>query len=318
MLSFSNGLDLSIAGADPVPTFSLKPDGQGGTDVEATSLKPLLDLSFDTYNNPNPVNEDGYSVFQSMSDGDFKAVAYTNNNAQDPRIIIAFRGTKNLGNAVTDISFLNESNFPYFERYVQDAARFVAQVENAAALQYSDPLITLTGHSLGGALAQLVGEASGFAAAAFDAPGGAQLYSQLANQLAPVDNLGYNLGYSGTNTNYRIAGDQVSLAGLPFGTNRTTGQTFTIESPFGTNLANTSFLTVVANLLNNHGVGNLVGGPPYQTAFVYDETPSAYTEGRTGPNYLSQSVIAAVIAVGLLHAHAQHRSRRIRGLRHRQ
>ena len=102
-------------------------------------------------------------------------------------------------------------------------------------------VITLTGHSLGGALAQLVGEASDFAVAAFNAPGGQALYGQLSSELAPAD----GLGYGGTDINYIVDGDQVSFAGVPI------GQQFTINGPYGIN-ASSSPGDIAANMLNNH------------------------------------------------------------------
>jgi len=262
---------IPIVGTDPYPTFGLKSDGASGTDIESTTVKTLLDLSFDTYS-ATPAGADDYSVIgsETLANG-FRAVAYMDKDAPDcdPNIVIAFRGTNlsAIKNLLSDASFLKGEPNGILRAYVKAAADFVASV------QASNPkaLITLTGHSLGGALAQLVGEASGLAAAGFDAPGAGQLYDQLTSELSAAS----NLGWGGTNINYRISGDQVSLAGASI------GQVVTVASPYTPDDAPPA--AVLANFINNHGVGN--GG--YQYAFQNLQTPSAYTEGFSGPDDLS-------------------------------
>ncbi len=89
---------------------------------------------------------------------------------------------------------------------IASAAQFVAKVK-ATFLKAN---ITITGHSLGGGFAQIVGQAAGLSSTVFNAPGG--------NKFIPLAEL--NLpGVVGPiqSINYRVAGDQVSLAGTPIG-----------------------------------------------------------------------------------------------------
>ena len=81
-------------------------------------------------------------------------------------------------------------------------------VEQVVAALRRVALITLDGHSLGGAIAQLLGETTGFATTAFNAPGTQQLYASLSDVLDPVMELGVN---------YRIADDVVSWSAVRLG-----------------------------------------------------------------------------------------------------
>src|SRR5262249_27893954 len=76
--------------------------------------------------------------------------------------------------------------------------------------------ITLTGHSLGGLVAQLIGNASGFNTVTFNAPGGGKLRAALQSELSEVTcdsspSDGSNI------SNIRVSGDVVSLLGMQIG-----------------------------------------------------------------------------------------------------
>ena len=49
--------------------------------------------------------------------------------------------------------------------------------------------ITLTGHSLGGAIAQVVGQATGLTTVVFNAPGAAQVYGGLSSSLQSISSV---------------------------------------------------------------------------------------------------------------------------------
>jgi autotransporter passenger strand-loop-strand repeat protein len=276
MLSLSDGLSFSIAGRDPVPTFGIKPDGHGGTDLETVPVQTLLDLAYDTYN-ATPVGADGYSLLEAAPpDAGFAAEAYIDHPSgrAAPDIVIAFRGSNPPSGGwayfiknwfFADTAFLTGKLNAVLTEYVKDAATFVAQIYKWAQAAYPGALITLTGHSLGGALAQLVGKAGDFATAAFNAPGAGQLYPQLSSQLSPI----HDKGLGGTDINYRISGDVVSLAGAPM------GQTFTINSPYTSN--NASLIQAIWNAPNNH----------QKPAFQYLQVTGDYQSGFAGPNPVS-------------------------------
>lgn len=200
----------SATGAAVDQTFS--------TPVTIDVVKPA-EASSDVYTSGTQAPT-GYSFYWSLADGDFLANAYE--NADGSQVIVAFRGTvfTDLQNWTADASFVGTSPNPTLERYANDAALVVREVH----AELPDAHIMLTGHSLGGALAQLVGEESGLLVDAFNAPGAAQLFDALVPELSPAAGLDSNQ----SNTNYRIFGDQVSLAGKPIGT------TVVLPNPPGT------------------------------------------------------------------------------------
>ena len=126
-----------------------------------------------------------------------------------------------LKNAAADVSFNGGSvPSPLLIEEVTDAAAFVKQIEQNDEQNDWNANITLTGHSLGGAIAQLVGEAAGLDAYAFNAPGAAGVYGSLGSSLFgnPLRYGSWRAPVSGqVNTNYRLFGDQVSLLGKPIG-----------------------------------------------------------------------------------------------------
>ncbi len=118
-------------------------------------------------------------------------------------------------------------------------------------MKFPNAFITLTGHSLGGAIAQLEGESSGLSTIAFNAPGGGQLVSSLSNAMA----LGSSqwLLSTGVNINYSVYNDQPSLTGTPIGTS------VTLPKPAGTTFVGTpTGSNAVAWAVNNSSAIKLV------------------------------------------------------------
>jgi hypothetical protein len=223
--------------------FIVGPDGAGGSQITLTPGVPvgtLLDMAKASYDTTLPASLDGFTEIASVNSGNgFQAVAYKMGN----QVVVAFRGTFQgnlpdfLKNVIADSSWGTGAPDATLRDYTQRAAQFLAQV------QTNNPgaTVTVTGHSLGGALAQLVAGASGDPAVTFDAPGPGNFYSALSSQLAPAAAL--NTGAIGTITNYRMVGDQVSQAG------RQMGSTINVT---GTNP--TDWL----HALDNHSLDNMI------------------------------------------------------------
>src|SRR5262249_49642598 len=147
------------------------------------------------------------------------------------KIIIAFRGTSDQSgsvrvlNGAADYSFGGSMPTDALKSSIVDGAFLIKRLRE----QNPGASITLTRHSLGGAMAQILGEATGLDAVAFNAPGGGNLYGSLAPSVQAI------VGPAGPgtlNNNYRIDGDQVSLFGQSIGT------TITLQQPRGVSYRN--------------------------------------------------------------------------------
>ena len=191
-----------------------------------TTLLDLANLNNNLYSATAPTaGTGGYtSIFSALdtnlNNAGYAAEAYI--NGEGTQVIIAFRGTyfgnslAAFKNVAADISFGGTTPTSYLISEVGDAVQFLDEVHGFEP----NATITLTGHSLGGAVAQLVGEASGASTYAFNAPGAGQLYNSLMTDSSGLSNVATGLG-PGTDVNYRIYGDQFSLFGTPTGTSVT-------------------------------------------------------------------------------------------------
>jgi len=180
--------------------------------------------------------------------------------------IIAIRGTytKNgflnktaINNLLADSSFVTGQPNTNFRQYISDGVRFLQNTTRwIITRQLSKPpynysyyeynydehrpnqyMITLTGHSLGGAIADVLGRASGMRTVIFDAPGPADLYQYLDNELASIPkrlvdfySRDFYSNYFGSSYVIRMYGDAVSLSGTHF-TDHFNGYSF---QPYGT------------------------------------------------------------------------------------
>lgn len=115
--------------------------------------------------------------------------------------------------------------------------------------------IYITGHSLGGAVAQMVGSSAGIPTITFNAPGSSQLIPNLSGELAAVG--GPTTICGSCVLNYRMAFDPVSRIGTQV------GDVFTILSPPKPNFD----LYPWAHSLDRHSIDNLCsalnGGAPF-------------------------------------------------------
>jgi Lipase (class 3) len=289
-----SGLSVSTNVGSPGGDFTLEAtDGSltagSSNQFTVTSLLTLANMSNDVYMGDDiPTNESGYSLLPNgyntaANNSSYAACAYANSLTDPTQIVVAFQGTvlpttsviQFLKGIAADASFTGSVPSSFLISEVQDAAAFVGSIQQ----QYgSNPngdnvQITLTGHSLGGAVAQLLGEAGGLPAYTFNAPGAGQLFNALSLGGA-FTALGARQD-SNTNINYRVWGEQISLAGTP------TGATVTLPDPV-------SFTPILSNpvvdLMTN--VSNYIGQIHALTTILSEISSDAgpmafYSEGAS-------------------------------------
>jgi Ca2+-binding RTX toxin-like protein len=165
--------------------------------------------------------KEGFKRIISTSDpttGFFGAAYY---NDLTGELVISYRGTDDFEDWKTSNSaFLTDSLPNQFQAADAFAQTAIAQVALEYGVSVDASKIALTGHSLGGALAQLVSAATGYKATAFNSPGIAQCLQALENYL--VQNGRATAGEIVNNQTaiaqqieiYRASGDAVSLQGI--------------------------------------------------------------------------------------------------------
>jgi hypothetical protein len=218
-LSFAGILSSTTYDLTTYTSFALASDGNGGTNIilgtQTPSVPTLADLANAVYS--SGINTiDGYTVVDSDSD---PSVGFFAEEFQDGnQIVVAIEGTdsfytaQGIRNYLADKSWLSNTPNTTLATDVADAALFLENIrtsENKTSNQYDN--VTLTGHSLGGAIAQLLGEESDYESVGFNAPGADQFFNGLSAQLHPAFEV--SDGISRANSNYRLQGDQVSLVG---------------------------------------------------------------------------------------------------------
>ena len=185
--------------------------GGGSGSNGPTTIANLALLARDVY---EPTGED-LNGWRQLGDtrtlGEFQAAAYENGS----EIVIAIRGTSEnwagFKNTLTDVGSFG-LGYPAsgLRTMVEQASSFLHEIATSPSHQGKN--ITLTGHSLGGAVAQLVGSASGYSAKTFNAPGAADLYDDLQGELALALSLRGSTE-AGERIGYRTIGDPISLFG---------------------------------------------------------------------------------------------------------
>jgi hypothetical protein len=229
--------------------------GNDQTVTTEPSILTLAKLSDDAYSdsplgfNGSPTYHyfGGYDTLNSIGD------AYVSDD--DSQIIIAFRGTMpivtfdGIHNIIADFGFVSGNPSAELQNYASAAALFVQAIQ----MQYTNANITLTGHSLGGALAQLVGKSSGLTATGFNAPGSASVYPALQNVL----NRDWPIPSSANpNINYRIDCDQVSLVGTNFPSLTTIASPYSFPVISGTPLQ--YLLSVASFVYSCHSIDTVI------------------------------------------------------------
>lgn len=159
----------------------------------------------------------GWRQIASRTDGgELQAIAYQNSDGTE--VAIAIRGT----------NFTHGNDWVGYKDLLTDIASFptgvptdglrsmvmgTSELLRDMVAAHPNAKITLTGHSLGGAVAQLVARASGYTSVTFNAPGTDQLFGNLDDELYLASQLGLLNTNPGTHINYRTIGDVVSLFG---------------------------------------------------------------------------------------------------------
>jgi hypothetical protein len=194
------------------PAFDKSPVGASGQTASPNEIT-LAKMSLFAYSMGRTAelpHIDGYTLTPPQIWGAYGFVAYTFKKGD--QIVIAFKGTepdwrkaapefvKDWG---ADFSWVF-GNTANFNAQMAQATKFLEQV------QESNPSanITLTGHSLGGATAEILGSVTGLPTATYNAPGIANRMSDLAQILEPLANIRFN--NKGNIVNYVTQGDLVS------------------------------------------------------------------------------------------------------------
>lgn len=280
------------------------------------SVMTLAQLSKDVYNNPSdqqgapdgnmtklPYNEKGAEGFQ--------ASVYFNSTTN--QIVVAVRGTKDgklsahpgaaWKNTAADIALTPNGELnPLLTSYVEQLSKLVLTVSQ----DHPGIPVTLTGHSLGGAVAQIVGAIKNVDTISFDAPGSSNLLFQKISDTQTLSQLVQanipnavttNSGLMKTAVNivnYRLQGDVVSLSGYDDSTGTSTqeGQTITVKNPLivdDSGIGGASY----PGYLDNHELSNLIGA---MQQYCPDGTPSLVGFCNKGFNDEKSALIPAVNA----------------------
>jgi hypothetical protein len=272
------------------------------------TVQQLATLAGDAYS-ATPQGGAGYTVLQSTTGAfGFGATAYVEGDPQNGgQIVIAARGTSSVDDnsqaysVLADTSYVTGSpNFALQSETLQ-FANFVSQI----AAANPNAQITLTGYSLGGGIAQIVGSYADVQTVTFLSPGSAQFLPAFSNSLGFLQ--AQNIPTPATViADYRQVGDLVSLVGTQVGTQ------ITLENPmlqgvsgnaleaaiYGNFLGPQSFhsLETLSTLLANQpavpgilGSGEQAGTPP--DAFVTQTIHFAVVNGA-----LSSFVVPGILA----------------------
>lgn len=265
-------------------------------------------MNADFYNNATPTGVGPYSVLATpatVTNG-FAAVAYVNGDPNNfgqivviPQATAGHTAAQAAYEFLADTAFVNGQSNTALNSQVQQFADFLKNI----AQQYPTSQITVSGYSLGGGIAQIVGQYAGVQTVTFDLPGAAQFLTHFSSlsSLGSLDILSPSVG----NWDYRYEGDQVSFVGTQV------GQSMTVINPLMTNSNGVStgsprsiFPQVFAD--QNHALAlmdaQLISAPemPGDTS-----NPSIVIAGNPDQNFLNQIVDGAFISLGVEGFHNQ-------------
>lgn len=162
------------------------------------------------------------TAFRRGGNSGLQAAVYTRGS----NTIVAFKGTSAAMDVVADLKLGVGMNTSMYSEAEQFVAKYATR-----------PGVVVTGHSLGGAIAQTVGNRRRLPFVSFNAPGVALLASQNIHTVNPVLGVGRLAGgivgafrhpmqtmrdigsafHTSLGVNYRLSGDAVSMYGLHYG-----------------------------------------------------------------------------------------------------
>lgn len=186
------------------------------------SREDLAMLSMEVYDETKVTGPYGWAILQKPTEDQLAtglyAVAYRNQFTGE--IVIAYKGTTLLdtGDLGADVALTVHGEHPQFVA----ALEFADRINNAYGEQ-PGTIITTTGHSLGGGLAQLAADVFGFGGVTFDAPGmeqltegaaAAQFTAFLAANALSFDNVPSDPAVF---SNLTVAGSVISSVGMHIG-----------------------------------------------------------------------------------------------------
>lgn len=183
-------------------------------DAVRPTFKEAAALSSIVYGNSPQTVPTGFQAGPSTQvangEGTMTAFIRSGQNGGKEQIVVSFQGTATIQDAIRDASFTGVYN-QLLVNYLGTAANFLADVR----ADHPNADFTLTGHSLGGAVASILGAVAGVDAYTFNAPGTVGVISQSNRAiLQSLTNVSGSLATNGSGLQeYRDYGDIVSLIG---------------------------------------------------------------------------------------------------------
>lgn len=262
---------------------------------QALNLAQLAQHTYDANPGSKIPPGSGYTFLPPRVDmNGFVADAYQDQNGN---IVVAFRGTDILRavvqNVAANIGFLGV-RIGTLQDYMRQGATFIADIHH----RFPNAAITLTGHSLGGGVAEILGEASGLTTVAFNAPGVADVINELRPETDPLAVLNTNHITDNSNLlNVILQGDPVHL--VPLGAQ--IGQQVTLQTDaFGSSI----FLPLLGPMLEtfvlfyNHRIETIVKQMKSQAPVIIytssDGTATTAPGQSYTPEQLAQSIVMPV------------------------